>query len=126
MELVLAVVALIVGLVSLGLTLKLWSDLARVHESVAAAGRDAAQARDAAGQASREAAAARSTADGAERALAEVRAQLTPLQEELERLRIALETSPPPLPQARKGSLEDLRERLRAEQETAADDEDET
>lgn len=91
----LAILALIVGAAGLG---------------VAVAGRrELAIAR-------RKSASATSSAD---QALADTRRELDGLRGELDELRSRSE-SPPPLPKARRGALDDLREQLKASHEAAA------
>jgi chromosome segregation ATPase len=125
MEFALGLIALIVAAVALAVVFRLQGEVGRVREAVAAARREATLAQEAAEAAGRDFAQARLAADGADYAVTELRADVTKLRDELTQLRSAIETPPPPLPRARTSNLEDLRERLRAEQE-AADDDDET
>jgi hypothetical protein len=113
-----ALVALIVAAISLAIAIKLQADVARLRGSAEAAATEAARAREAGAAASHDAAQALE-------ASADLHAQLAQLRDEVARLQTAVETPPPPLPRARSGNLEDLRERLRAEQEAAEGDDEE-
>jgi hypothetical protein len=126
MEFALGLIALIVAAVSLVVVSRLQGELGRVREAVAAASRDATRAQEAADAAGRDLVQARVAADGADYTATELRADVAKLRDELTQLHSAIETPPPPLPRARTSNLEDLRERLRAEQQAADGDDDET
>src|SRR5436190_4936437 len=111
MELVLAAVALIVAGVGLALALSLRNDLRRVQSTISTARREVAQAHEMAESARQTAAQALSAAQAADQGTASLRKEVAELRDELTGLRAAHETPLPPLPRARTGNLEDLRER---------------
>jgi hypothetical protein len=116
MELVIAVLALVVALVALGLVLGLRNQLAALARAAAAApppppppAPPPLPAYD----------------DTAVRAEVDaVRRELQRVVQELGELKAAAEVVPvPPLPKARRGGLDDLREQLRASHRESADEE---
>lgn len=101
----LAIVALIVALAGVVLAIINRGALARAAEETSRARQQAAQTQQQAEAASSAAAALRTELDDLRRQVSELREPVAPL---------------PPLPRARKGGLDDLREQLRAAQREAA------
>ena len=108
MELIVALVALIVGGIGLSLALNLRGELARTREALAAATTQAT-----------------SQAAETQRSLAGLREQLDRARAELAGLREATEPPPLTLPKARSSGLDDLREQLRAAAQREPDETDE-
>jgi peptidoglycan hydrolase CwlO-like protein len=125
MELILAIIACIVAIGSAAFAAKLASDVGQTRQLAATASRDIADVRAAAEKASQEVAQIRQDAESSARVQAELHEEIEHLRAEITQLRSAMEAPPPPpLPRARTGNLEDLREQLRAEQAAHASDDD--
>ena len=124
MELGLAVAALIAAGIALGLGVRLQRALESVQAMARATSLQGAQARDNLDDARREMTQAIRAAEAADLMVVGLQAAVAQLRAELGRIRAALETPPPPLPKSRTGSLEDLRQRLRAEQQEPGDDDE--
>lgn len=99
MELMIAAGALIVGAAGLIVAFRLRAELGQADERMAKATRDT------------------------QHAVATLRDELHRVRGEVADLRATVERPPPPLPRARGASLDDLRERIRAEEEIDEPDE---
>jgi peptidoglycan hydrolase CwlO-like protein len=118
MELLLAGVALLIGLAALGLTLAQRDQLARAQQGANAA---AAQLERTQSQLE---SSARSLHELQSR-LDQTRVELDQARQEITALQTVAETPPPlTLPRARTGALDDLREQLRAAQQEAEETEE--
>jgi len=125
MELILALIACAVAIGSAGFAAKLASDAGQMRQLAANATLDIAAAHAVAAKASQEVAELRLDAESNARTLAELQEEMAQLRREITQLRAVQEAPPPPpLPRARTGNLEDLREQLRAEQAAHAGDDD--